>query len=170
METKTTFEYHCDKETFLKLKELNKLLNEAKHAYARWFRAKRKTVHKKPLPDLSKYNLFIKEFPRGKCPYKQDWKNIRSHKSRWLKDEEYETGAYIYMDDYSWTYSWNLTKKERGEDFDKEKSEDTWIYLDTHYIEESYQVCKRPMSEENINPPKLSKRAIELLHKQAFGH
>lgn len=172
METKET-QYYCDKETFLKLKEVNKVLTEAKHAYAAWVRAKRKTVNKIPVPDLSKYSMFIKEYTRGKCPYKIDWSDPRSHKSNWLKGEDGELfGAYKYYDTNSWEYSYNLTKKERGDRYNEEMAEEKWYYLDTYFIDESYSICRKPISDENSDFPKLSRQRIDelynLLDKQCY--
>lgn len=171
METKIKqLEYHCDKETFLKLKAISKHLTAAKHAYAAWVRASRKTVHKRPFPDLNKYSFFIKDFPRGKCPYKNNWKDPRSNRSCWLTFEDGVEfiGAYQYLDDNLWRYAWNQTKKERGDDYDKDMAEEKWYYLDTRLIDTAYSICRKPISDDNKESPGLTKKSIDRIYEKIF--
>lgn len=170
METKKQLEYHCDKETFLKLKEINKHLTAAKHAYAAWARASRKTVHKKPFPDLDKYSYFIKDFPRGKCPYKNNWKNPRSNRSCWLTFEDGVEfpGAYQYIDDRNWVYSYNIKRKDRNDEYDKNMAEEKWYYLDTDLIDRAYSICKKPISDDNKELPGLTKKYIDRIYDNIF--
>ena len=175
METKQKFEYHCDKETFLKLKEVNKHLTAAKHAYAKWYRAKIKTVYKKPIPDLGEYGMFIEEHTRLDRPYgiemgpAPDYKT-RSNKSAWMKTEE-DTRAYTYFDPQYFQHRWLKSKVKRdGEeslnDVQKKMYKDIWCCLHTHYIDEAYQICRKPISADNILPPKLSKSMINALYEK----
>lgn len=171
MENKTKqLEYYCDKETFLKLKELNKHLTKSKIVYAAWYRAQRKTVYKKPIPDLSRYNLFIIPFTRGDFSFKTYWHGKRNSKLRWLKkDEDQESHMYEYFDLESYIYSSNLRKKKRGEEHDRDMLKEKWFYLDTRFIDESYGICKHPISDNNIIPPKLSKLQIEQLYEKLLS-
>lgn len=160
--------YLCDKETFLKLKEINKVLTKAKHAYAAWVRAKRKTVHKKPAPNLSKYSVFLEEHSRLDRPYgKESWRSgNRSKRSVWLKTD---TRCYTYFDTMRFEY-WNLSRKQRRGDVlsneQKEKLNDSWFCMHTFYVDEEYTRARRPYSLEYIaeNPLKISKKTIEELY------
>jgi hypothetical protein len=148
METKE-LHYLCDKDTFLKLKEINRFLSNAKCAYGTWYRAKRKDVYKKKLPSLKKYSMFIEEYTKGKDIGKIDGttKGERSHKSRWLINEP-DTGSYKYLETH----------------YDVKD----WACLHTHYIDVEYSRARMPITEEYAkeNPLKISKEKINELYNE----
>lgn len=168
---KLKLEYYYDKETFLKLKKINKHLTKAKKMYRSWHRAKIKTVNKKTIPDLKDYKTFIEEWPRGNYKYFTDRRlKERSKKSSWCETVQ-DSKIYYYYDPQIW-YFFTLNSKAKNKgieflnDIEKEELKDTWYYLNTYHIDESYTICRRPISEKNNIPPKISKEKIEKIYEE----
>jgi len=142
--------YPCSKETYLKLKEMNKKLTKAKKMAAAWNRWHRKDPHNRKGPEPELMPFFCAK------SVKDVWfQSERTHDSYWFIDgESYRSTPY----------------KERHHLLPLGyKIHPTGITVMTHGIDFMYRMARFPMpSEDVVQPLPMSEKEIEEFYKKVM--